>query len=1726
MEKEKLQHYSIRKLSVGAASVLIGLSFVGLGRSTQVKADTVNDPAVTQTKENAETTNSQRIKSQQETTNPNKQSITLDNQNNGEKTNEVNAQDQKAVNNSVDFQTKDNQQVQKSQDTSLVKNNDDVTNASKQTEISQEKKQVSDVNTANTNKLNIKPDKQSVSNNAALLLAQKNVTDTNDPYLKNLPAGTRKTSVGYTHLSQDTLIAKSSKIEPDRQPGNYDVDIRYPDTGISLKLSATLNKDDVKDGNNILLATSNVWYTKNGQNTTPLPFWIMTYNHDTPVFFNNQEIGSLVITNNAADQTTSRIKDNHECDFWLHVTKTLSNLADDPSISVDLTKATDKFYPVNTPWDEDWSPVKGVKDSNNNYVQHALLGTDQLYNFHFVPTNNYAIVGQYRSQNENSSDVFYNEYENHLIINFTSHHLFDINDKSIDVTHLKPIVNGQTERVIKISNLTSDNPIKGINDASTDMWVYQLTHDGRIADDGNRYNPSLKNSVIKADNNLTATDLLNQTQANQATYSVQNNGDILVAYKINLDQVKIPQAELNSRFNAFNNDYLNQVYDPEHASENMEYTRKTWTENPYMPFSTNIYLTFDRSKPAAFSVADVTPSSDSNADPAIKTQIFNSLSNTSSFNAELYRNTNVNYVDDDTGKNISNDSITGRKENATEYTINVPTNYVLSPNNTDGTNYKWSNDKKTIAYTFADDQKQNDSNPIVIHLTHGRKDIVDTNTISETIHYQFEDGSKAADDYNAKSLASSRLGHKDLVTGQTIWDSDWSQETFPEVNTPHINGYTADIAQIAAQTVDGTSQDIVKTVIYKANNQKIFVHYIDDDVNGQDLHTDPLVGKSNTTANYTTGDAIKNYLNQGYDLVSDDTQGKALRYDADDEHDQAYNVHLKHHISDVTDPKMLNATFDRVITETLPDGKQKQITQHYVITRTGKQDQVTKKYAFTNWSSAQVHEDKSDTFDGYTAKIASQSPEAIALIKAGVPTVKAETFTNANNNSTQPVNISENVVITYDANDQKVQINYIDDTLNSTLHSDNLVGKSNTDANYTTASAIRNYLSQGYDLVNDDTQGNPIIFDAHDEVDQVYNVHLKHHISDVTDSKMLNATFDRVVVETLPDGQTKQFKQHYVITRTGKQDQVTKKYAFTNWSSAQVHEDKGDALDGYTAKINSANIDGIALVDDSGVPTVKAEKFTNENNNSTTPVNVEERVEVGYLPNDQKATITFIDDDAQKDKQILQTQNLVGKSNTKSSYDTGADIENYLSKGFELVSDDTKGNPITFDAHDKVDQVFTVHLKHHISDVTDPRVLTATFDRVITEHTPDGKDKQITQHYVITRTGKQDQVTKKYAWSDWTTVQVHEDKGDTFEGYTPHLSGNNLDSFISLVNGTPIAKAEVFTNENGKLLPKNISEKVDITYTANPQEAAIVFYDDTADTPLQKNTVRGHYGEAIEFTPKVSDVITEYTKKGYVLVSNEFDNQKYAADDKQNVFVVHLKHGTVDVTRSKDVTETIHYIYDNDSKAHDDYVATKQFVNHGTKDLVTGNIVWQNAWTPANDEFAQVNSPEIPGYTPDKSSIPAQKVNVDSKNLEFTVKYSAIPAEPSSSNDPEPSNPVPEKPIETTPDTPVSTPDDNISKEESSKPKKHEPAIKKASRTHSTPVIDHFAAPKKVAEIKPGMERKAQAASIEKSSTVSEPRAKELPTTGEKDEDQLGYVGLALASLVGIFGYSIKKRED
>ena len=1526
MEKEKLQHYSIRKLSVGAASVLIGLSFVGMGRTTQVKADTVNEnqqqvvktqkventsadtqasPDNTQASDSKSNLNNDQTQSNEKATNVtsttvSRKSVRGSGQlNTSSTTNETPEDNSKAT---TALRTSKNEEK-------IVENNE---NKVETTTLNLNQKVDSKV--INANLVESKAQVQNQSNNDLAT-----TTDPSKLSKDDFAEGTHWTVAGWTSASPNAKVAKSSSFtydDPSAENLDLSSDFRTLQNGATIK--ATIDKNDIVKGNKILLASVN---TTKGNRQQDQNIILKDANYinttENQINFDNQVIGYI----------SGETRNNFEADYYLNVTNTL-DLASDPEIDFKLNSVVTQFSVAEITD----TPIGNAGVDFDNAAKDVGSTYYLVTNSQVIPIAITASTISGYSVPDNTNRVE-NVYVDAVASNYQ---------------YYGGVVYGS---VSDNQNLQGVQKISAINhklDPDSQTWVavrtrYYTIYNNQIywttgapANSPYNYNPfaSSKIKTVKLANNLSSADVLAQTEPDTVTSSYQNDGSYIVAYNITpttlsaggktyVENVVPHETVINNQLRDQKQNAVNQTLD--------YYQQRNW-----VPTQADILIVLNTKGPKTQNdvetVTDLTPNS------SVPVRTNNYIVNGATFDGELYKHAGVEYVDDVNGAVISKDLITGRKNADTNYLVTVPNGYVLASNNADGKNYRWDASKKNVIYTFAEDQKQNDSNPIVVHLTHGRKDLVDSNVIAETIHYNYADGSKAADDYVAKHVVSSRVGHKDLVTGETVWDSDWSTEIFPEVTSPHINGYTANQPKIDAQTVDGNSQDIVKTVIYNANNQKIFVHYIDD-TDDQELHIEPLVGKSNTTDNYTTGDAIKNYLNLGYDLVSDDTHGQAIRYDADDEHDQNYNVHLKHHISDVTDPKLLNATFDRIVTEKLPDGKDKQITQHYV------------------------------------------------------------------------------------------------------------------------------------------------------------------------------------------------------ITRTGTQDQVTKKYNFSNWNTADVHEDQGDVLDGYTAEIDSANIDGIALVDDSGVPTIKAEKFTNENNNSTTPVNVEERVEIGYLPNDQKATITFIDDDAQKDKQVLQTQNLVGKSNTKSDYDTGAAIEEYLNQGYDLVSDDTQGNPITFDAHDKVDQVFTVHLKHHISDVTDPRVLTATFDRVVTETLPDGKDKQITQHYVITRTGKQDQVTKKYTWGNWTTAQVYEDKGDTFEGYTPHLSGNNLDSFISLVDGTPIAKAETFTNENGKLLPKNVSEKVDITYTANPQEAAIVFYDDTADTSLQKNTVRGHYGEAIEFIPKVSDVITEYTKKGYVLVSNEFDNQKYAADDKQNVFVVHLKHGTMDVTRSKDVTETIHYVYDNNSKAHDDYVTTKKFENHGVKDLVTGETKWDTNWTPENDQFAQVNSPEIPGYTADKEKIPAQTVNADSKNLEYTVTYTQTPAptpyEPSDPVQPAQSDVQPSTPV--VPDQPVDQDDSNKSE---STPTKKVVKVKK-NKTVSDYLGNNSVSDKQDSYLPSDYGNyvaKDESTDVQSPKVVArgslpkttevKSNAKELPTTGAKDEDQLSYVGLALAGLVGMFGYSIKKRKD
>lgn len=118
------------------------------------------------------------------------------------------------------------------------------------------------------------------------------------------------------------------------------------------------------------------------------------------------------------------------------------------------------------------------------------------------------------------------------------------------------------------------------------------------------------------------------------------------------------------------------------------------------------------------------------------------------------------------------------------------------------------------------DSDSSSDQKFTIHLVHGRDKKTDNKTVTETIHYVYEDGITASPDYS-KDVKFSRTKVTDKVTGKEITSesTEWApaSHTFDAVKSPTIDGYTPDKSQIDAQTVYPSSQNLEFTVTYKKN---------------------------------------------------------------------------------------------------------------------------------------------------------------------------------------------------------------------------------------------------------------------------------------------------------------------------------------------------------------------------------------------------------------------------------------------------------------------------------------------------------------------------------------------------------------------------------------------------------------------------------------------------------------------------------------------------------------------------------------------------------------------------------------------------------------------------------------------------------------------------------------------------------------------------------------------
>ena len=348
-------------------------------------------------------------------------------------------------------------------------------------------------------------------------------------------------------------------------------------------------------------------------------------------------------------------------------------------------------------------------------------------------------------------------------------------------------------------------------------------------------------------------------------------------------------------------------------------------------------------------------------------------------------------------------------------------------------------------------------------------------------------------------------------------------------------------------------------------------------------------------------------------------------------------------------------------------------------------------------------------------------------------------------------------------------------------------------------------------------------------------------------------------------------------------------------------------------------------------------------------------------------TIQYIDDTTgvRLDEDVLPA----GEVGSTINYTTADKINTYEDQGYELVSNDfNDGSQV----YEKTGNDFEVHLQHKKQTITpnDPNPVTP--GQPINPNDPNSpvyptdvdrknlvKDASQTIHYVgagndtpgdnvvkqkeaFTRTVTIDKVTGKVLSSDWEGTKTF----DTVD--TPVVDGYHADKKVAggltATPDKPDVEETVTYAPNGKLIPVDengtpIPGTDTPTYTTDPDDptkvlnptvpsidgwkpkdnqpgdsitpkgpgedtkvpyvqvvsGTIKYVDDTTNATLDQTPLpAGEVGTKINYT--TADKIKNYQDLGYELVSNDFNDGSQVYEKVGNDFVVHLKHATKTIT--------------------------------------------------------------------------------------------------------------------------------------------------------------------------------------------------------------------------------------
>lgn len=970
----------------------------------------------------------------------------------------------------------------------------------------------------------------------------------------------------------------------------------------------------------------------------------------------------------------------------------------------------------------------------------------------------------------------------------------------------------------------------------------------------------------------------------------------------------------------------------------------------------------------------------------------------------------IHYIDEDNNNAIlRQSSVSSKIGDSVSYDPATIIDELTKLGYVQDTNYSGADKYVPQAFITED----NNGKTYIIAFKHGRKNgTTETLVPTETIHFQYADGTKAADDVkgNAGNFKFTRTPILDTVTGQVVDPGTWNKDSYTfddgQKNVKVINGYVADKVTYGNRTATPNDLNVEDTITYRKISNIIPV-----DENGNQIPGTTPVDYKNDPSDPTkvTPDEESPKVPSGWTISPDQPEGVTPNTTTNT---------AKVTPVDPTEPTKVVYTRDEE-----PEDLQ------YATVKVIYHDDTTNQ-DLESWNSDN---------NGVKREVGTDTGYTQADINKVVEGYEARGYYYVTTDDTLPTMIpaSDTTIVVHLAHNQipvgpdtpdkhGVDSDQVKKVYTSTLHYQDSEGKTlspdqqqtSTWTRTVTVDAVTNQIVNGgkYDT-------NWTLQDANDQYSNFTVPVVEGYVARKT-------TNNGATVTTVVAGQTKvqqNLEDTVVYNKVGKLVPVGP-------------DGKTPIPDAPTPSYPNDPTDPTKVIPNEPVPDVPG--YTPVDPTPITPEDPTKDTQVPYTKDPVKAglTVQYIDQD--NNNSVIKSDAVNGNIGGKIDYSTASSITDFENKGYVLVTDGFTGQAGDEFTTENNGQVYKVVFKHGTRPVTPENP--ADPNRPVD---PDHPDTPTPSNPNLSKEDLQKTVTRDFTYNftdgsghdvseaPQTTTFIGKGTIDLVTGnlVTVDKDGNitsqngkitwNHDSqefeavpaidhdgyYISSINqsnSTASVDSQTGTVGTETVTPNSQNGNIVITLTRNPDvpvaaQGSVNYIDDTTGQTIESANFSGNVGQKINYTTAGS--IKNWEAKGYNLVSNNFKDGEEVFTDGKNAFEVHLVHATTPVTPenpgkpgepvnptnpddphkypdnyvpqelAKTVTRDVTYVYADGSQAEAPVHQEVKFTGSGYLDLVTGEYVTvdnngkitgkgQINWTPESANFDATKSIDTSKY--------------------------------------------------------------------------------------------------------------------------------------------------------------------